>query len=208
MSISHRFAPFGTLAAALLVSGVGAGCTDATPATTRTAQPAGDDHLKAEYDKAGRLQKLEYDRNNDGRPDTWGYMDGIRVVRVEVDCNGDGQVDRWEFHTTEGVPTPPPAPEDAVDPSLERIEESTRFDGKVSRKEFFTAGVLTRTEEDTDGNGAIDKWETYEGGALSVLALDTTGRGTPDRRLIYKAGTVDRIETDPAGTGATAPPKP
>lgn len=199
-----QFASSGVLAATLLVSAACAGCTNHAPAAGQSASPAGDEHVKAEYDKAGKLQKIEYDRNNDGKPDTWGYMDGIRVVRVEVDRNGDGQVDRWEFHTTEGVPTPPPAPADAVDPSLERIEESTRFDGTVSRREFFSAGVLAKTEEDTDGNGAIDKWETYEQGALSVLALDTTGRGTPDRRLIYKAGAVDRVETDPAGTGAFA----
>lgn len=186
----------------MLASLVSVGCTgDAPPASAQPGQPAGDDQVKAEYDKAGKLQKLEYDRNNDGKPDTWGFMDGARVVRVEVDRNGDGNVDRWEYHNTDGVPAPPPAPADAVDPSLERIEESTRFDGTVSRKEFFTNGVLVKTEEDTDGNGAIDKWETYEHGALTVLALDTAGRGTPDRRLIYKDGAVDHVETDASGTG-------
>ena len=208
MSTSHRLASSCVFAAALLVSGVGSGCTGLAPAASQPAQRARNGQVKAEYDTAGKLQKIEYDRDNDGKLDTWGYMDGVRVVRVEVDRNGDGQIDRWEFHTTDGVPTPPPAPADAVDTSLDRIEEPTRFDGKVSRREFFAKGVLAKTEEDTDGNGAIDKWETYENGALQVMALDTTGRGTPDRRLLYVGGSVDRVETDPAGTGTFGPAKP
>lgn len=209
MSTSHRRAPACLSAVALLASVVAFGCTGAVPqSSSQSPQPAGDDRVKAEYDKAGKLQKIEYDRDNDGKPDTWGFMDGTRVVRVEVDRNGDGKVDRWEYHNTDGVPTPPPAPADAVDPSLERIEESTRFDGTVSRKEYFTNGVLAKTEEDTDGNGTVDKWETYENGALTALSLDTTGRGRPDRRLIYKDGAVDHVETDPSGTGTFTPAQP
>ncbi|MGC4082438.1 MAG: hypothetical protein QM736_10115 [Vicinamibacterales bacterium] len=113
------------------------------------------------YDENGKLQKIEYDRNKDGKVDTWGYMDGSRVVRVEVDDNGDGTVDRWEYHRA-------PAGDDTngsriaagVDTTLERIERATRFDGRVSRWEHFTDGVLTKVEEDTDGNGTVDKWDT------------------------------------------------
>lgn len=207
MSTSHRPTPSSLLATTLLAGIIGVGCSGQS-STTTAAQPAGDEQVKADYDKAGKLQKIEYDRNKDGRPDTWGYMDGTRVVRVEMDRNDDGQVDRWEYHSTTGEPAPPPAPENAVDPSLERIEESSRFDGKVSRTEFFVNGVLAKTEEDTDGNGAVDKWEVYEHGALVALSLDTTGRGTPDRRLIYRNGGVDHVETDPSGSGAFTPVTP
>jgi antitoxin component YwqK of YwqJK toxin-antitoxin module len=206
VSTLHRIAPSSLIAAALLAGVAGVGCTGQP--STAAAPPAGNEQVKAEYDKTGKLQKIEYDRDKDGKPDTWGYMDGSRVVRVEMDRNGDGRVDRWEYHSATGEPTPPPAPEDAVDPSLERIEESTRFDGTVSRKEFFVNGVLAKTEEDTDGNGAVDKWEVYERGALAALSLDTTGRGTPDRRLIYKNGGVDHVETDPSGIGTFTPAAP
>ena len=33
--------------------------------------------------KTGRLEKLTYDRNRDGRPDAWVEMDGARLVRAE-----------------------------------------------------------------------------------------------------------------------------
>ena len=196
----------------VLVTGFALACTQpqAAPPERRPAAPTGTDRLKPTYDDTGKLQKLQYDRDGDGKADTWGYMDGSRVVKVEVDTNGDGNVDTWEFHragaaagaTTSGAPA-------SVDRTVERIERSTRFDGTVSRREFFENGTLTRTEDDTDGDGRIDKWETYVGGSLSTMALDTQGSGTADRRLVYKAdGSLDHIEADPNHTGTFTPVKP
>ena len=179
--------------------------------------------VKSEYNESGRLTRLTYDRNGDGKIDTWGYMDGSRVVRVEADENGDGKIDRWEYHTdpkgstgsngstgstgstgSKGSTTSSSA--DAGDVTLERIDRATKFDGKISRREYFEHGVLTRIEEDTDGDGKIDKWETYSAGTLAIMAIDTKARGIPDRRLIYQPdGTLSRIETDPSGTGTWRP---
>jgi len=156
----------------------------------------------------GRLTKLTYDSNGDGVEDTWGYMDGARVIRVESDQNGDGAVDRWEFHHV------PDASRDSgerrnASSSVERVERSTFYDGHVSRREFYDAGILGRVEEDTNGDGQVDKWETYAGGSLALVALDTVGRGTPDRRLIYRPdGSFERIEIDPEGSGSFRPMTP
>ncbi len=174
-------------AVAMLVCVPVAGC--------RSQASGGDaSRIRAEYDKGtGRLSRLDYDGNANGRPDTWAFMDGARIIRLEADENEDGRIDRWEYYAASssgGRPIP------------ERIERSTRRDGRVSRREFFEAGVLTRIEEDTDGDGAADKWESYSGGVLSMMALDTRRRGKPDRRLIYRAdGALDRIEVDPDGSG-------
>jgi hypothetical protein len=181
-------------------SGLSSGAPDAGVARTERLEP--------EYDKTGKLEKLQYDRNGDGKVDTWGYMDGARVVRVEVDENGDGSIDRWEFHRPNAAPGSTAALA-GPDKTVERIERATRFDGQVSRREYFDNGALTKIEEDTDGNGKVDKWETYTDGTLSVMALDTSGRGTPDRRLIYRAdGSFDRIEEDPNGSGTFRPVTP
>jgi hypothetical protein len=199
------------IAGAAALAATGCGSTSATEAAAKK-------DVQPEYDQTGRLTRLAYDRNGDGKPDTWGYMDGSRVVRVEVDEDGDGKVDRWEYHTGDAATRPNAGggasgrgaegadAGDGVDPTLERIERATRHDGKVSRREYFDHGVLTRIEEDTDGDGQIDKWETYSNGTLAEMALDTKKRGRPDRRLVYRPdGSLSRIEADPAGTGAWHP---
>lgn len=217
MATPYRFTTFAVLAcgaAALAVAVsacVPAADDDPGALAAANAQPKGTAQLTPEYDASGKLQKLEYDRNNDGKVDAWGFMDGARVVRVEVDENGDGRVDRWEYHRTDasgsGAATSAASPAAAaapagVDRTVERIERATKLDGTVSRKEFFENGLLTKIEEDTDGDGRIDKWETYRNGSLALLALDTQGRGTPDRRLVYGLdGAFDHMETDATGSG-------
>lgn len=170
-----------------------AACSAPTP-----SQNEGTSRVQPSYAVDGKLQKIAYDRSGDGKPDSWGYMDGARVARIEVDENGDGRVDRWEYYEADAEP-------DGQTPdqrALVRIERAMKFDGTVSRREFFTHGRLSRTEEDTDGNGRLDKWETYTDGALSLLSLDTGGHGYVDRRLVYGAnGTLLRIEEDTDGSG-------
>ena len=152
--------------------------------------------VEPSYDKAtGKLTRLSYDSNDDGKHDTWAFMDGASLIRLEADENQDGRIDRWEFY-------PANATKGSVKQPPERIERSTRFDGQVSRREFFDNGVMVRVEEDTDGNGKTDKWETYANGVLLMLALDTQGRGKPDRRFVYSTdGTLEKIESDPTGSG-------
>jgi hypothetical protein len=159
-----------------------AGCAD---------PPGGDNRVHPTYDeKTGRLTRLAYDSDGDGSTDTWGVMDGARVVRVEADENQDGKVDRWEHHLS-------PSDGQGLSPleTIERVERSTRHDGQVSRWEHFEKGVLVRVEEDTNGDHKVDKWETYAGGSLISMALDTEGLGKPDRRLTYRFdGSLDRLE--------------
>ena len=170
------------------------------------SQNAGD-RVRPAYDKAtGQLKQLEFDSDGDGKVDTWGYMDGAKVVRVEVDEDGDGKVDRWEYH---GDSASTAAEQNTPDKTITRIERATRHDGHVSRWEYFERGSLARVEEDTDGDGKVDKWETYANGTLSMMAIDTERRGSPDRRLVYRPdGTLDRIETDPTGSGKFQPIPP
>lgn len=171
-----------TLVALLLTVSLAASCRGAA------SEPTQQGRIQPTYDEAtGRLSRLAYDANENGRHDTWAFMDGATLVRLEADENEDGQIDRWEYY--------PPSSAAGLKQPPERIERATRFDGRVSRREFFEEGVMTRIEEDTDGNGVTDKWETYRQGVLAVLALDTTGRGTPDRRFVYAAdGSLERME--------------
>jgi hypothetical protein len=178
------------VASLAFIVGLATGCGGVVPSTDAAGR------ITPAYDETtGRLTRLAYDSNDNGRDDTWASMDGTRLITLEADENEDGTIDRWEHYPATSAAGPRQSPE--------RIERATRLDGQVSRREYFEKGVLTRIEEDTDGNGAVDKWETYAGGALAVMALDTSGRGKPDRRLVYRPdGSLDRIEADPAGSGA------
>jgi hypothetical protein len=194
MAENHHF--WHLACGALVVAAAAAGCSQPPEV------PRGNDQIKPTYNaKTGRLEKITYDRNRDGKVDAWTFMNGTRVVRAELDDNHDGQVDRWEFYDTgDGAGAAPSgAPAAGV---LVRVETSTRNDGKVSRREFYERGQRVRAEEDTDGDGRVDKWETWANAALSTILLDTSGDGTADRRIVYPAdGSGPRFEV--AGTDGT-----
>jgi len=202
-AISEKILRSALIGGFVMVCLVGVACQQSSASTERAA---GTPNLHPEYDKdTGQLKRLEYASKGDGKIDMWAYMDGIHVVKVEIDENGDGKPDRWEFHK-QGPQGSQGAQGSAPDKTIERVERATRYDGKVSRWEYFENGAMTRSEEDTDGDGAIDKWETYRGGVLTVMALDTQHHGRPDRRLIYGPdGALDHIETDPSGSGTFKP---
>src|SRR5688572_17468136 len=58
---------------------------------------------KAYYDAWGRLQKIEYDSNGDGRADHTAVHEGRRHPhRMDVDSDFDGRTDRWESYDEAG----------------------------------------------------------------------------------------------------------
>ena len=190
-----------TSCAAAIVAVLGAAGCSKPPAI-----PKGNDQIKPSYnEKTGRLEKITYDRNRDGKVDAWTVMEGTRVVRAELDDNYDGTVDRWEYY--DGSEQAGASPTGGVATgALSRVEVSARQDGTVSRREFYEKGQRVRAEEDTDGDGKVDKWETWAAGALSMILLDTNGDDKPDRRLVYPAdGSGPRFETADASGRFSAP---
>jgi hypothetical protein len=193
----------GLLALAGMVGALG-GCRQrpvgSSDATVATVEPS--------YDaKTGRLERITYDRNGDGKPDAWLDMDGTRVVSAELDEDYDGQVDRWEHY---GEQPGPPIARTSSGLSLPRsvllkAEEATRGGGKPTRWETYEQGRLVGVQEDTTGDGRVNKWETYSDGVLQMLALDTKGTGKPDRRILYPPDGSSRLEVDEKGDGTFKP---
>ncbi len=189
---------------------------------------------QASYDRAtGKLAEITYDKNKNGKIDTWTKMDGSRPVSSEIDADEDGKIDRWEEYGPEGQlvkamwerPKPPTAKDramtgkpDAVasmgaDGAVEKIEysevsEMPEMKGRASvvRREFYQGTRLLRAEEDTLGLGYMDRFENYDSaGTLVSVELDETADGKPDRRLTYSAGgSLVSIETGPDGKGGYA----
>jgi len=192
-----------------LVAGISVGCRKASRAP-------GNPEVQPSYNReTGRLERITYDRNHDGKPDAWLFMNGTHVVMAQLDENFDGSVDRWEYY---GERSKPEASETAQQSEgmpdlarnvLERAEQATRGDGKVTRWEKYERGQLVRVEEDTTGSGRVDKWETWSGGAIQLLELDTKGTGRPDRRLVYpQDGSPPHLELDRNGDGHFTPIAP
>ena len=194
-----RLSRWALLAPACCALGLSVACHQAPgrPAGTATVVPT----YNAD---TGKLERITYDRDKDGRPDAWLFMDGTRAVRAELDENADGAVDRWEHY---GASASAPGGAPALPRGqLVKAEQSTRFDGKVSRWEAYEQGRLARAEEDTSGDGRPDKWELWTDGSLAEVALDTTQAGRPDRRIVYPAGGgAPQLLVDTAGNGTFTP---
>lgn len=161
------------------------------------------------YDPAtGRLERLESDRDGDGRVDATAYMHGTSLQYVEIDRDRDGRPDRWEYYIPNPTGVSGPGSPDGRN-LLDRAEERTAPDAPVTRRERYAAGIISEVEEDTDLDGRMDKWEYYVQGRLARIELDLAGRGRPDRRLVYDPqGNVVRVEADPDGDGVFIEVKP
>jgi antitoxin component YwqK of YwqJK toxin-antitoxin module len=167
------------------------------------------------YDKTtGKLTELTYDRDKNGKIDTWTEMDGSRPVRSRSDLDEDGKLDRWEYYDEKGALTKvgfsrkQDGRADAwafsgPDGKVQRVEiSSTSDEKKIDRWEYYEGGVLVRAEEDGNGDGRPDKWETYEAGSVKTASMDENGDGRPDRRLTYSGGALVLIESEPDAGGA------
>ncbi len=151
---------------------------------------------KAWYDHWGRLEKIEWDRDGDGRPDHIAHYQGGKLARlVEVDENRDGRIDRWEYYDEAGVLEKLGQARKGGNPDIwtfpgagavpRRQELDDDGDCKVERVEIFEDGRLAAVELDTDRDGRIDRWQRWVAGKLRGEELDTDGDGKPDRRIAY-----------------------
>ena len=176
----------------------------ATGACQPSSKPAASKAVVPTYNAdTGRLERISYDRNKDGKADAWLFMDGTKAIRAELDDNHDGAIDRWEHYRTDA-----PASIGSEFPRSEllRAEQALQFDGKVNRWEIYEAGRLAQVKEDTNNDGRPDKWEVWADGSLAEVALDTAGRGKPDRRLVYPPdGSSPQMFVDANGDGTFRP---
>ncbi len=92
----------------MLCSGVGcalvAGCTLPHRPQERALHLVQKGPYQALYGRDGRLERLVYDEDGDGRAEALIFFGpGGKVARSERDTNGDGVVDRWESFISESV---------------------------------------------------------------------------------------------------------
>jgi hypothetical protein len=184
-------------------------------ACSRPANAPAAHGVSGTYDKTtNKLLLLTYDRNGDGKIDTWTDMDGGRPLRSRVDLDEDGRIDRWEYYDAAGRlvkvgfsrqrgDKPDAWAFSRQDGSLERVDVSTAADeSRIDRREYYEGGRMVRSEEDADRDGRIDTWTTYDAnGGVSTASFDEDRDGRPDRRLTYHGPQLASIESGPDGAG-------
>lgn len=159
-----------------------------------SAAPANQQVTPVYNKETGRLEGLNGDRNGDGKVDTRAVMDGVRVQRVEIDRDGDGRTDRWEFYVPGPVAGSPQIEraEESDAPGgritrreyyeagrVARVEEDTNDDGRVDKWEYYVGDSLGRVELDLTGRGKPTQRLTYAvGGAVRLVESDADGDGT------------------------------
>jgi hypothetical protein len=186
-----------------------AACSNPSPpetAKSTTTRPT--------YDKkTGKLTELTFDRNGNGRIDTWTDMNGAKPIRSQSDLDEDGTLDRWEYYDDQGKLVkvgmsrsndgrPDSWAFSGPDGTVARVEVSSTSDEKaIDRWEFYRGAELMRVEQDTNADGRADNWDTYENGSLKTAAVDENADGRPDRRLTYTDGALVLIESEPDASG-------
>jgi hypothetical protein len=120
---------------------------------------------QALYGSDGRLQRLVYDGNGDGRAEVVTiFGPSGQPLRAEIDSDNDGVADRWEYFSTAG--------------SLERVGISRRRNGKPDEWDVAgPAGAVVRREFDEDGDGRVDRAEDV------IIEADAHGDAIRERRV-------------------------
>ena len=81
------------------------------------------DQFQALYARDGRIERLLYDRNRDGRAEgVVLYRRNGKPERGELDTDEDGTIDRWEHFRTDGT--------------LDRVDVDANRDGTVDRTDY------------------------------------------------------------------------
>jgi hypothetical protein len=161
---------------------------------------------KAFYNAWGRLERLQYDSNGDGRADVVAYHRGAKLPSLlEVDADFDGKVDRWEDYDASGrlvkvgTALRGSGPDNWTYPGPGELPAKREYDadrdGRIEKVEVYSGGRVTRVELDADGDGRADRWQSWRAGRLQSEELDSDADGRPDRRLRYGArGRIEAVE--------------
>jgi len=189
------------------------GGTNTPPQLPHIKGPDGKEYLlldrgsyKGFYDPWGKLQRVEYDGNGDGRADIVAHHNGEKSPRqLEIDEDFDGKTDRWEDYDPAGrlakvgVSRKGKGPDLWLTPGPGDLPSKKEYDDtgdmRVDRTEILERGLLVRVELDADNDGKADRWQDWSTGRLASEDLDTDADGQADRRITYSdKGRILKLE--------------
>lgn len=104
-----------------------------------------------------------YDRDHDGRVDTWVYNLSKSQIKVALDTNHDGRPDVVETFR---------------DDQLVKVEEDRNHDGRVDLIKTYDQGRLVRAVNDDDFDGKPERITTYRNGRVALIERDPDETGS------------------------------
>lgn len=168
----------------------------------------------------GRLTEITYDRNKDGKIDTWVQMEGGRPVSATIDTDQNGVIDRWEYYDAQGrltkvgesrgvadrTPPPPGTTPASGEPSLPLPATPDKETGKPDTWAYFGAdGKLARTEflevSNITGKEEVVRREFYANDVEVRAEEDTDGDGVMDRWEQFQNGRLVSVDFDDGHDG-------
>jgi antitoxin component YwqK of YwqJK toxin-antitoxin module len=159
------------------------------------------------YDKQGALDRVEGDRNKDGRVDTKKYYVNGKLDREELDSDFNGTFDTKTWHKDDQIVRREVDRDN--DGKAEEVVEYANAQPvrqvKVTEKEretiTFTDGKIARREIDSGKRGWPDLMEEYAGGRLVRKLEDTKHAGRYDTLTLWPDADTVIQEIDPDGDG-------
>ena len=123
--------------------GYGVFAQEGTKVETRDRNEDGTADIWLYRNEKGEHIKSEADRDYDGKPDYWRYLDNGRIEREEGDLDFDGELDIWVYYS---------------DGKKARGEKDNNKDGKPDMFIYYDqTGQMAGLQKDTDFDGKIDE---------------------------------------------------
>ncbi len=120
------------------------------------------------YYKNGLLINYDEDRNYDGITDAWSFYESNRIKSCETDDNFDCKVDGWFTF---------------VDRNNSQSKFDTDFDGVPDVTDYIAKGLIQRVDWHPHDSGIIVRREIFKDGIKSKEYLDTDKDGDFDIKI-------------------------
>lgn len=119
----------------------------------------------------GDVLRKMFDRDYDGRMDSWTLYRGGLIAELRLDEDGDGAPDEWQHYGRSGLMTrremdhnkdgEPDAVYIFERENLVMEQHDSDYDGNPDRVVRYARRELARVEEDTDLDGRLDTWTDF-----------------------------------------------
>jgi hypothetical protein len=151
---------------------------------------------KGSYDpQTGQLRAITFDRNKNGRIDTWVRMEGTRPISAQLDTNEDGVIDRWEEY----------GPNEAlVRAGWVRAHSETLPDAaalETSASASAAAPLTTPPPTSAEPDSWLYPGDDGRSHRIEYLDVDNGGNQVVARREFYEEARLVRVEEDKDGDG-------